>query len=202
MEEDSDNYNYMNQFEQSIIEMKRKLGLSENDSSIEVTPTGILIKDNKIFQKLANTVTMKGVYTFTLENILTKAKRVFVYENLVPTVGRTMIADNLTNATPDNDMLANYIALGTGTNAPANGDTTLQTEVYRNNTASRTNASNIAYISGFIDATETTGTYREAGIFCDGTSSANTGILLSRVAINITKSSIETLTLDWTLTIA
>lgn len=125
-----------------------------------------------------------------------------IIENIVPTVGRTMIANNLTDSTPDNSMLANYIALGSGTNTPANGDTTLQTETYRNAVASRTNASNVAYITGFFSAVETSGTYREAGIFCNGTGSANTGVLLSRVAINVTKSASETLTIDWTLTIS
>lgn len=122
--------------------------------------------------------------------------------NIIPTVGRTMIANNLCDASPDNDMLIDYCALGTGTNTPVNGDTTLQTETYRNAVASRTNAQNIGYITGFFSATEVTGTFREAGIFSDATASANSGQLVSRVAINITKSGTETLTLDWTLTIS
>lgn len=125
-----------------------------------------------------------------------------VVENLIPTVGRTMIADNLTNSSPDNTMLVNYIALGSSGTSPANGDTTLGTEVYRNAVASKTNANNVAYISGFFNSTETTGTYAEAGIFSDGTASANTGILLSHVLISVTKSATETLTVDWTLTIS
>lgn len=122
--------------------------------------------------------------------------------NIVPTVARQMIANNLTSSTPTNVMYAKYIELGSGTNAPANGDTTLQTSVYRNAVASRTNASNVGYVTAFFNATETSGTYREAGIFCDGTASAGTGILLSRVAINVTKTTSNTLTIDWTLTIS
>ena len=148
-------------------------------------------------------LSMVGHYRFTIRDAETgRVKRVYTYKNLIPTVGRTMIANNLTDSSPDNTMLANYVALGSGTNAPANGDTTLQTESYRNAVASRTNANNVAYITGFFSATETTGTYREAGIFCNGTASADTGVLLSRVAINITKSSSETLTVDWTITIS
>ena len=127
---------------------------------------------------------------------------VVVVENIVPTVGRTMIANNLTDTTPDNVMYVKKVALGSGTNTPANGDTTLQTETYRNDVASRTNASNIGYVTGFFSATEVSGTFREAGLFSDGTASANTGILVSRVAINITKSLSESLTIDWTLTIS
>lgn len=128
--------------------------------------------------------------------------RRIVYENLVPTVGRTMIANNLTNVTPTYNPLINKFAVGTGATAPDNADTTLETETYRNNVASRTNAANIAFITGFINATEDDGTYAEAGLFADGTGSPDTGALISRVAISITKSNTETLTIDWDLTIS
>lgn len=129
-----------------------------------------------------------------------------VFENLVPTVCRTMIANNLIDSTPDNEMVVEYIALGSGTNAPANGDTTLDTEQYRNIVASKTNSSNVAYVSGFFSATECNGTYYEAGIFADATATTSSGILVSRVLLNspsgITKSATETLTIDWTITIS
>jgi len=146
---------------------------------------------------------LTGIWTFTIKDAKTgEVKRVEKYKNIIPTVGRTMIANNLTDTSPDNTMLVSHVALGSGTNVPANGDTTLQTETYRNSVASRTNASNVAYVSGFFSATETSGTYREAAVFSNGTASANSGVLLSRVAINITKSATETLTCDWVLTIS
>lgn len=125
----------------------------------------------------------------------------FVFENIVPTVGRTMIANNLTDATPDNAMRIKYAELGTSTQAPANGDTALIASSYRNAIASETNAANIAYATAFFSAAEVSGTFKEAGIFADGTASAGTGILVSRVAIDVTKGLTETLTIDWTLTI-
>lgn len=148
------------------------------------------------------TCSLKGHYKFTLRNIHTGEVRIYEYENIIPTVGRTLIANQLTDPTPTNVPVINYAALGTGTNTPANGDTTLQTETYRNAIASLTNASNIAYATAFYSASATSGTFREAGIFCDGSGSANTGVLLSRVAINITKTTSDTLTVDWTLTIS
>ena len=78
---------------------------------------------------------------------------IFKFANIIPTVGRTLICDNLTNTSPDNTMLVDYIALGDNNTAVANGDTTLNTEVYRNTVASRTNAANIAYVTGFFNAT-------------------------------------------------
>jgi len=147
-------------------------------------------------------VTLKGEYKFTIRDAKTgRIKRIYRYSNIIPTVGRTMIANNLTDTSPDNTLLVSHVALGTGVTAPANGDTTLETESFRNAVASRTNGNNVAYITGFYGATEVTGTFREAGIFSDGSGAADSGILLSRVAINITKSNSETLTIDWTLTI-
>lgn len=146
---------------------------------------------------------LKGVYTCTIRDAKTgRVKRTYKYENLIPTVGRTMIANNLTDSTPTNVMVVTHVELGSGTNAPANADTTLQTAVYRNVVASLTNVNNIGYASGFFTALETSGTYREIGLFCNGTGTLGTGILLSRVAVNITKSTSETLTVDWTLTIS
>ena len=145
---------------------------------------------------------LKGHYKFTLKDIHTGVERVFEYENLIPTVGRAAIASHLTNVAPTPTTLrANFTALGTGVTAPANGDTQLQTETFRKAIASETNSNNIAYMTAFYTAAEVSGTFFEAGIFIAGTVTVNTGTLFSRVAINITKSLTETLTIDYTITI-
>ena len=152
--------------------------------------------------EIKNTLSIKGKLICTIRDVDTgRIKRQHQYRNLIPTVGRTMIADNLTNSSPDVVMRVTHVALGSSGTAVANGDTTLGTEVYRNAIASETNSSNIAYFTGFYDATETSGTYAEAGLFSAGTASADTGTLLSHVLISITKSTSETLTIDWTITI-
>lgn len=154
-------------------------------------------------QEVGEGIKLKGVYRFTLRDVNTGAVRVYEYENLIPTVGRTAIADHLTNASPSPASLRiNYTALGSGTTAPANANTQLETEVYRKAVASQTKANNVAYYTAFYTATETSGTYREAGVFINGTGTANSGTLFSRVAINITKTTSETLTIDYTLTIS
>lgn len=125
--------------------------------------------------------------------------------NLVTTAGLEAITDHLANNSPTPSTLKiNDVALGTGTTAPALGDTTLETEVYRNNVASSTNAGAIAYVTGFFSATEDDDTYREVGLFIagEGTGNPDTGTLFSRAAINITKSNTETLTIDYTITFA
>lgn len=124
-----------------------------------------------------------------------------VHKNIVPTVGRAMLANQIGSNTPTNVPYAKYIELGSNATAPANSDIALGTSVYRNAVASRTSASNIVYVTGFFSATETSGTYAEAGVFCDGTASAGTGVLLSHVSISVTKTTSNTLTIDWTFTI-
>ncbi len=123
-----------------------------------------------------------------------------VVENLIPTVGRSVLAQRLANTLTYTGVI-NKVALGTGSTPPANGDTRLTTEVYRNNASSLTYANNIAYITGFFTAAECNGTYNEAGLFIDGAAGANTGQLFSHVLVNVSKSSVQTLTIDWTLTI-
>lgn len=123
--------------------------------------------------------------------------------NLLPTAGRAAVASHLTAGSPSPSTLrVNYVALGSGSASPANADTTLATEVYRNLTASATNSNNIAYITGFFSATETNGTYAEVGLFIAGTASANTGSLFSRALLSVTKSSVQTLTVDYIITIS
>ncbi len=191
---------------------------------------------NEIKQKKDQLLVMKGIYYITKANLKTpeqfilsekinklrnsgkefmplvrklnsicKTERM-VFENIIPTVGRTMIANNLASSTPDNEMVIEYIALGTDNTTPANEDTALGTETYRNSVASKTSSNNIVYVSGFFNATETDGTFYEAGIFCNATETTDSGILLSHVLIDaptgVVKSNTTTLTIDWTVTIS
>lgn len=126
-----------------------------------------------------------------------------IVENLIPTVARAALANWISNASPSPASIRiNYSALGTGATAPANADTTLQTETYRKLVSSETNASNIAYITAFYTATETSGTYAEAGLFMNASATPNDGTLFSHVAISVTKTTSNTLTIDYTITIS
>jgi len=157
-------------------------------------------------KKIKDSIGLKGIWKITIRDAKTgKIKRTYIQENIIPTVGRTMIANNLTETSPDNTMRINYTALGTGSTAVANGDTTLDTEAYRKLTASQTNANNVAYCTAFYTATECNGTYYEAGLFSDGSASTDSGILFSRVLLNapsgIAKTVTETLTVDYSIVI-
>lgn len=143
-----------------------------------------------------------GVWTFTLKNVLTGKIRRIVQNNIIPTVGRQQIAKAISGALIGlADIEANYTSLGTGVTPPANSDVKLETEVYRKNVASATNDQNKLYLTAFYEAAEVTGTFKEAGIHLNGTGTPDSGVLFSRVAIDITKSGTETLTIDYEVTI-
>lgn len=158
-----------------------------------------LKKSGKI-DKQDNSVGCLGMYRFTLEDVNTGKKTIQYYHNIIPNSGLSNFANNMTSASPTYSLLVNYAALGSGTSTPAAGDTTLQTEVYRNAIASKTNSTVTAYCTAFFNQTETTGTYREAGIFSNATGTVNSGVLMSRVSINVTKTNTQKLTIDWTIT--
>lgn len=153
-----------------------------------------------IKKKVGDKACAIGVYRFTLENP-DGSKEVKFYHNILTTAFFTMIMNNLVDVTPDNDMLFTHALLGSDDTAVAIGDTTLGVETYRNAVASMTSAANIAYVTAFFSQTEVTGTFKEAGIVSDGAAGADTGILASHVNIDVTKSNVQKLTIDWTLTL-
>ena len=106
--------------------------------------------------------------------------REYARHNLIVTVGRAVLAQRLANDTTYTGII-NYGALGSGTNAPANANTTLQTEVFRKTVASASDTDNIAFVDFFYSKSDTNGTYEEFGAFIDGTGSADTGQLFNRV---------------------
>lgn len=126
-----------------------------------------------------------------------------VFENLVPTAGRSVLAQRLAGTTTYTGTI-NYALLGSSTTVPANGDTQLGTETYRQTITSATYVNNIAYLSCFIAQGTATATHYEGGLVIDGTGSANTGQLFSHVLFSpaITKGALNSLTLDITLTMS
>lgn len=140
-----------------------------------------------------------GVYRFTLENP-DGSKEVKYYKNVITIAAFQMILNNMSDPTPDNDMLVNYACLGSNAAVASVNDTQLGTETYRNGIASMTSADNVGYFTSFFDQTEVVGTFKEAGFVSDGTASANTGILISHANIDVTKTNVQKLTVDYTIT--
>jgi hypothetical protein len=122
--------------------------------------------------------------------------------NMVVTAGKNAIADALRGTTSNNKGIITYCALGTGITAPALGNTALQTELFRKIISVRSVSGNAATFQTFFTTAEGNGTLKEAGLFGDDASSTpGSGTLFCRAAINRVKTSGDTLTLVWTVTI-
>lgn len=106
-----------------------------------------------------------------LSPYMTKEK---VVENIVVTVGRSVLAQRLANTTTYTGTI-NYGALGSSATAVANADTQLGTEVFRKVVASASYTTNTAFIDFFYSKADTNGTYNEFGTFIDGTGTVNSG---------------------------
>jgi len=146
-----------------------------------------------------------GIYRFTLENP-DGSKEVKIYHNVLTMDFFEMIMDNLTNSTPTNDVLLSHALLGDDATAVTENDHKLGNEVYRNPIASKTKVGNVAYVTAFFTQAEVSGTFKEAGIVCDGSDweggdGKDTGILASHVNIDVTKTTAQKLTIDWALTL-
>ena len=118
--------------------------------------------------------------------------------NLVVTAGKTWIATLMQSGT---GTVMSHMAVGTGTNAAAAGDTTLQTEAGRValSVSGGTRTNNAIEYEGVFPAGTGTGTLTEAGIF-NGTPA---GTMLARtVFAAVTKAASDALTITWTVTVA
>ena len=116
-------------------------------------------------------------------------------ENLVVTAGKNWVADRMNNA----NTVMTHMAVGTGTNAAAAGDTTLQTENDRNALTSTTVTNNaIAYVATWA-AGDATAALTEAGIL----DAASGGDLLARTVFSVVnKGAADSMTITWTITVS
>ena len=116
-------------------------------------------------------------------------------ENLVVTAGKNWVADRMNNA----NTVMTHMAVGTGTNAAAAGDTTLQTENDRNSLGSTTVTNNaVAYVATW-GAGDATAALTEAGIF----DAASGGDMLARTVFSVVnKGAADSMTITWTITVS
>ncbi len=181
--------------------MKSIVKRTKRGSYRKTRQKGLAEYTESIKKQVKDSVGFLGTYRTELVDLITGKKTVKYYNNVVPIVARTLIANNLTDPTPDNDMLINYVGLGDDDTAVDEADTILGNEVYRNEVFSKTNSAHVAFVTGAFTQTETDGTYKEAGIFADASGTPDSGILISHVNIDVTKTNTQKLTVDWTLTL-
>jgi len=158
-----------------------------------IRPEHIIIKPKK------ELLFLKGRMKLILQNIKTGEIEISEwYNNLITTAGKVAILRRLKNAgTKANEGMITYLAVGTGTTAPAIGDTTLEAEVERVAISGATSISGTTLeLRGFFNSSEANATLREAAWTGeDATGDADTGTMFNRVAINRTKTTLLTLTI-------
>ena len=117
-------------------------------------------------------------------------------DNLIVTVGKTFLATWLAAGSQSNAFMPGT-AIGTGTNAPTTGDTTLQTEVARvSNTAS--SSTNVFQTVATFNPGVGTGAITEAGML---SSSVSGGTMFARQVFSVVnKGSADTLQITWQIT--
>lgn len=152
-----------------------------------------------------NGLKISGKVRFIFTDVKTGKKEVSKWhKNIIPTVGRTAIGRRLGNiAEKSNEGMVTYGAVGTGTNAPQNSDTQLQTEIFRKLIASASYLVNVITIRTFLTTAEGNGVLKEFGLFGeDASGTPNSGTLFQRVNISKTKTSSKTLTIESVITIS
>lgn len=155
--------------------------------------------NNNLRDKLLKGIISKKEYLEKL--ILGKTKFVDEKHNIIANVGLGVLARLLANDTTYSGYI-NYAGLGTGTTTAVATDTSLETETFRNQQFSASFTGTKALLTAFYDTGEVEGTFKEFGNFIDGTATADSGQLFSRVNINWTKNLIDTMTIsqEYTLT--
>lgn len=119
------------------------------------------------------------------------------FHNVITTIGRGQINKAMTGGIASvNEVKLTKQQLGTGTTAPAAGDTSLQTP----SAPTLANISSLGYSAEQLNvvclwaAGAATGTWKELGIFMNDT------ILFSHVGIDVTATAAQAITIDGTIT--
>ena len=133
---------------------------------------------------------LTGALTIALNDVIVQET-----ENLVVTAGKNWVADRMNNA----NTVMTHMAVGTGTNAAAAGDTTLQTENDRNALTSTTVTDNaVAYVATWA-AGDATAALTEAGIL----DAVTGGDLLARTVFAVVnQGAADRITITWTITVS
>lgn len=137
----------------------------------------------------------KGAYLITAKDASTgKILWAERFDNLLTQINQQVRVQQLlgTYTGPFDQLQLKYFAFGTGTTAPAVTDTALETEIFRKAITQVTNpAPGVVQTIVSLNTSEANFTIREIGVFAgsDATGTPGSGLLVSRVAVNIQKNS-------------
>lgn len=147
--------------------------------------------------KIAHDLELVANVRVELRDKFGRIKEVREGHNIVTDAGLAHIADQL-SASPGEGAMS-HMAVGTGTNAAAAGDTALQTQLDRNALSGRTDAAAVLTYTATWAAGDGTGAITEYGIF----NASSGGTMLARfVDAVINKGASDSLSVTWTFTFA
>lgn len=163
-----------------------------------------------LIPKYSNILELSGSLSIIVTDENMKVKQELYVPNTIVTAGKNHIANRLGAASPAARMT--FMAIGTGSTAVDPANTTLATEVsgagYQRKEMSGTSGSNsievtnaqVLYSATFGANVPTTSVViREAGIF----NALTSGTMLCRTVFPIvTKEPLDTLTINWTITVS
>lgn len=160
------------------------------------------IKENGIYQLRDGIGIPQGKVFLLLQDIHTGKIEEELVKNVFLTAGKNSIAAHLMGDTSNMRGIITYCALGTGASTPAVGDTAMVTELIRKLISVPSVAENVATFQTFFQTTEANGTLTEAGLFGDNaTATPGSGTMYAHTTISKVKTSSQTLTVYWSVTI-
>ena len=148
---------------------------------------------------MSHAVRVFGRYRLRLTNARGERRTTRWFPNTLCNAGLNQVAAWLNNEAPA--LTPVYGAVGTGSGTIRSTDTTLFSEFARITGGVSSRSTSIVTYEFFFTTSMANGTLSEAGVFLAATSSAGSGQLLSHAAISEVKTSGETLTLEFVLTV-
>ena len=149
-------------------------------------------------QTINETLKATGKVFVTVTGANGEVKQQFEVPNLVVTTGKNHIAAKIA-ATTNSPAAMTHMAIGTGSTAPAAGDTTLGTETGRVSLSGSVVSTNtITYTASFPAGTGS-GAITEAGIF----NASTAGTMLCRTTFPaVTKQAGDSIAVTWAVTVS
>ena len=158
----------------------------------------------KILRLMGDSIVTYGEFELVSRDYLTGeiTKSLIVRNKIVATgigIFPRLITGSITNVS---QMTINYCGIGTGETAPASGDTELETEGFRKAVSSSNHTADTATYSTYLTHLEGNMIINEVGMFINGSNSADSGTLFSRIStengqLPYTKDDTETLTINY-----
>lgn len=149
-------------------------------------------------QTINETLKATGKVFVTVTGANGEVKQQFEVPNLVVTTGKNHIAAKIA-ATTNSPAAMTHMAIGTGSTAPAAGDTTLGTETGRVSLSGSVVSTNTITYTATFPAGTGSGAITEAGIF----NASTAGTMLCRTTFpTVTKQAGDSIAVTWVVTVS